>query len=101
MIVAVQIGPNGRIGVEIFAAFDVPEDGAFAGDDHNRLALEPVAHLREGMPDKLVVEFSERMHLNLRFARLRSEASARQAIYDLRSLTRRPAFLDHLTHGPR
>ena len=62
MIVPVQIRPDGGIGVEIFAAVDVAEQCAFAGGDHDRFALEPVAHLRERMPDELVVEFGEAMH---------------------------------------
>ena len=51
MIVAVQIGPDGGVGVEIFPAVHIAQHRAFACNDDNRLALQPVAHLRERMPD--------------------------------------------------
>ena len=70
MIVAVQIGPDGGIGVEIFAALNVAQHRALARHDHNRLAPQPVAHLRERMPDELLIEFCERSIgiYDLRFA---------------------------------
>src|SRR5580698_4985690 len=62
MIVPVQIGPNGGVGVEKFAPASVAQDGALAGRDDNRLAPQPVAHLREGMPDVFLVELREFIH---------------------------------------
>ena len=62
VLMAVEIGPDAGVRVEIFAAVCIAEHGALAGRDEDRLALEPVAHLREGMPDVGVVEFRERVH---------------------------------------
>jgi hypothetical protein len=64
MIVAVQIRPNRRIRVEIFMSTHVAQNRAFARDNDNRLALQPVAHLGERMPDKLVIKLGKRVHLN-------------------------------------
>ena len=66
MIVAVKIGPDGGVGVEILAAMDVLQHGSPALRDNDWLYLQPVLHLGEGMPDKLMVEFREAMHLDLR-----------------------------------
>jgi hypothetical protein len=35
------------------------QERAFAAHDDERFALEPIAHLREGMPEVLLIEFSE------------------------------------------
>ena len=65
MIVAVQICPNRRIRVEIFASTQVAQNRAFARDDDRRFAFQPVTHLGEGMPDELVIKFGELVHLRL------------------------------------
>ena len=44
-------------------AMHVLEHRAMAADDDDRLAPEPVAHLRERMPDGGVIELSEPVHL--------------------------------------
>ena len=62
MPVAVQVGPNGGIGIEKLAAFHVAQHRARAAGDDHRFAPEPVAHLRERMPDKLLIELSECVH---------------------------------------
>ena len=62
MLMPVQVGPDGRIGVEIFAAFRVAQHRAVAVRDDNRLARQPVLHLREGMPDVAVIKFGQLMH---------------------------------------
>ncbi len=62
MIVAVQVGPDGRVGIQIFAPANITQHCTLAGRDDNRLVLEPVAHLRERMPDKLAVELGELIH---------------------------------------
>ena len=62
MIVAMQIGPNGGIGVQIFAPVTSRKHRAFAFDDDNRLALQPIAHLRKRMPDELVIKLGEFVH---------------------------------------
>ncbi len=62
MIVSVEVGPDGRIGVEIFPTASVSKRRAFSFDNYNRLARQPVAHLRERMPDVRVIQFCQRMH---------------------------------------
>jgi hypothetical protein len=62
MIVSVQICPDGSIGIEIFAAMNVAQDGAMTFGDDERLALEPVAHLGERMPDEPAVELGGLVH---------------------------------------
>ena len=62
MVVAVQIGPDGGIAVEILATARIPEDCALSGNDDDRLAIEPVAHLSERVPEVRVVELGELMH---------------------------------------
>jgi len=61
MIMSVQIGPDGGIGVEIFAALGVAKHCAPAAQDDDRIVPEPVAHLREGMPDVFLIGFRERV----------------------------------------
>jgi hypothetical protein len=55
MAMTVKIGPNRGIGVQILPSAGVAQDSAPATHDDNRLALAPLAHLREGMPDKLPI----------------------------------------------
>ena len=62
MIVPVQIGPDGGIAVEIFATSHITEYCPLSGNDNDRLAIEPVAHLRERVPEVRVVKVGERMH---------------------------------------
>jgi hypothetical protein len=62
--VTVQIRPNRRIRVEIFSSANIVQHRAFARDNDNWFAFQPVAHLGEGMPDKLVIKLGKRMHLN-------------------------------------
>ena len=80
MLMAVQVGPDGRIGVEIFAATHIAQHRAFAFDNHNRLAPQPVAHLRERMPDETVIKLSEPVHrfliYDLRFTICSSAAAS-------------------------
>ena len=42
----------------------VAQNRAFARDNEHRLALQPVVHLGERMPDELVIEFGEGVHPN-------------------------------------
>ena len=58
----VQICPDGRIGVEKRASPDVAELGAFARNDDQWRVLQPIAHLREGVPDVLAVKFGNAVH---------------------------------------
>src|SRR5206468_11807921 len=82
MIVAVQVRPDRGIRVQVFAAVNIFEHRAIAASDHDRLTLQPVAHLGEGMPDVLVIKFREPMHakipgyLRVCARRLRSAAAA-------------------------
>ena len=50
---------------------NVSEHRAMAFGNHNRLVRQPVTHLRERMPDMLLIQFGERMHFQF-------------SIYDLR-----------------
>src|SRR5512137_732101 len=59
VIVAMEIGPYGRISIEVFAPVDVFQERAAAPDEHQRLALEPVTHLGERMPDVSLIELSQ------------------------------------------
>ena len=59
---SMQVGPDGRIGVEVFFAANVAQHCALAGRDDNWLTSQPVAHLRERMPDELMVELSNFVH---------------------------------------
>jgi hypothetical protein len=68
MVMAVEVGPNGGVGIEIFAAANVAQNRAAPGSDDDGLAFEPVAHLGEGMPDVLMVEPGELMHRVMRVA---------------------------------
>src|SRR2546425_5864064 len=62
MIVPVQIGPNGGIGIEIFATAQITKYCALSGNDDDRLAIKPVAHLRERVPEIRMIKLGERMH---------------------------------------
>src|SRR5439155_22293107 len=62
MIVPVQIGPDGGIAVEIFATSHITEYCALSGNNDDRIAIEPFAHLRERMPYVRPVELSQLMH---------------------------------------
>ena len=62
MPVAVQVRPDRGVGVEEFAAPHIAQHRAFALDDDQRFAAQPVAHLRERMPDKFLIQFCERVH---------------------------------------
>src|SRR4051812_48662265 len=56
MIMPVEISPNGRIGIQIFLPVSIPQNRAIARSNDNRLALQPIAHLRERMPDIFMVK---------------------------------------------
>src|SRR5690242_11116894 len=62
-IVSVQVGPDGRIAVEIFATAHVAQHGPFTRDYDDWFAPEPVAHLREGMPHTRAIQLGELMHV--------------------------------------
>ena len=62
LLVAVQVRPNRRIGVQIFAPARIPKSGAFAARNHDWLIAEPIFHLRERMPDVLVVQLCDLLH---------------------------------------
>src|ERR1051326_8123658 len=48
--------------VQIFATMNIAQNGAFAFDNHNRLALKPIPHLRKRMPDITMIQVGERVH---------------------------------------
>ena len=59
---AVDIGPDRGIAIEVATALAVLEHGAFAANENERAVVRfaPVAHRREGMPE---VRFVERLQL--------------------------------------
>ena len=62
MLMPVKIRPDGGVGVEILFVVNIAKHRAFAGLDDDGFALQPVAHLRERMPDVGVIEVGERVH---------------------------------------
>lgn len=62
--VSVEIGPDRGIRVEVFPVIHIPKHGPFASCDDDGFPLQPVAHLGEWMPDELMVEFCQWMHVN-------------------------------------
>ena len=62
VIMPVQIGPDGGVGIQVFASMDVFQGRALAANQHDGLAFQPVPHLGEGVPEIFVVQFSEKMH---------------------------------------
>jgi hypothetical protein len=50
MIVTVQIGPDGRIGVQVLPASLVAEHRSLAAGNDDGSPLEPIPHLRKGVP---------------------------------------------------
>ena len=60
---AVDIGPDRGIAIEVATALAVLENGAFASNENEWVVVRfaPVAHRREGMPEVRLVE-----HLQLR-----------------------------------
>src|SRR5438045_5711753 len=63
MAVAVQVGPDRGIRVEILATIDIAQDGACAGCDNDRLLFKPIRHLRKRVPDVAMIELGQRIHL--------------------------------------
>ena len=59
VIVAVKVGPDRRVGVDVFPATDIPKQRPFAPLNEQRFASEPVAHLGEWMPEILLVELGQ------------------------------------------
>ena len=100
MVVAVKVGPDGRVGVEIFPPTSIAEHCAFALANYNRLARQPVAHLGERMPDVRVIQFCQRMHFqfliyDLRFticSSARTSVATSAAECEAVRVTRKRAF---------
>src|SRR5580692_4663676 len=61
VIVPMDIGPNGRVAIEITSAEAVLYPWTMTGDQYERLVIErnPVAHLRKRMPHVCFVELDE------------------------------------------
>src|ERR1043166_3346296 len=59
VLMPVQIRPDRRIRIEIFPATRVAQHRALTRANDNRLVPEPVPHLREGGPDKFLVELGD------------------------------------------
>ena len=62
MVVPVQIRPDGGIGIEILTAVRIPQHCAAPLHDEDRLALQPIPHLGEWVPDVSVIEFGQLVH---------------------------------------
>ena len=60
MTVAMQIGPNGGIRIQIFPALGIDQGRALPAGNDNRFAPQPIAHLRERMPQILLIQPRER-----------------------------------------
>ena len=56
MIVAVQIGPNGGVRIQVGSTANVFQNCSPTVRQNNGFLLEPVLHLREGMPDEFLIE---------------------------------------------
>src|SRR5262245_58934628 len=76
MIVPVKVGPNGRIGIEVFASFAVAQHGAPPLDNDNRLASQPIPHLSERVPNVAVIQLSNSFHVWRRRAESNCSMSA-------------------------
>ena len=76
MPVAVQVGPDGGVGIQVAAAVNIREPGALAGGDDDGFRAEPVAHLRERMPDVAVIKLGEGVHFKVASAAISWETSA-------------------------
>ena len=59
VVVTMKIGPDRGIGVEKFAATRVAKQRAFAGNNDDRFAPAPLAHLCVGVPDAGAVQTGE------------------------------------------
>src|SRR5688572_24000118 len=62
LIVPVQVGPDRRVRVQILAPPHILEHRSPALHNHDRFTLQPIAHLRERMPDVLMIELRKGMH---------------------------------------
>ncbi len=58
VVVPVKIRPDRGVGIEIGVPFVIGEKRPFPGSDHDGLALKPVLHLGERVPDVLLVELA-------------------------------------------
>src|SRR5256885_14683801 len=62
MTMPMEIGPDRRVGIEVFPPPRIAQHRPVAFRDHNRFGLQPVAHLREGVPDVTMIESGELIH---------------------------------------
>lgn len=58
----VEVGPDGGIGIKVFAAMHILQQRSLAGLDDERFLAEPITHLREGMPKVLMIESRQWVH---------------------------------------
>ena len=74
MAVSVHIGPDRRICIEILPPAAVPKRTPLPSHNDDRLFAQPIFHLRERMPDELLVELGQILHgAMLKIASLGSE----------------------------
>ena len=58
----VNVGPDGRIGIEVLASFHIHQNGTFSRSDNYWLARQPVLHLSKGVPEELMIQLCDRVH---------------------------------------
>jgi hypothetical protein len=58
----VEVGPDGRIGIQVLAPVGITQHRPVSGHDYNGLTLEPFLHLRERMPDVAMIELGQLIH---------------------------------------
>src|SRR5262249_47547735 len=56
LAMAMEVGPDRGVCIEVFPAARVAKQRPFALGDDDRPALDPIAHLRERVPDKLAIK---------------------------------------------
>ena len=59
---SVEVGPNGGIGVDVFPSVGVGDHGTVALKNQDGLALGPLLHLSERMPNMAQIKFRKRIH---------------------------------------
>src|SRR5687768_10856618 len=62
MAVPMKVRPDGSIGIEILSPATVPHRAPLPSHDHDRLLDQPIFHLRERMPDELLIQLGQILH---------------------------------------
>ena len=62
ILVAVEIGPDRGVRIEVLLAVLIEQHSALALPDDDRLRSEPILHLGEGVPEIFVIQRRELVH---------------------------------------